>query len=127
MVTTWSKEHGHFMFYQPLLKLGNYHFCIMSERTLFYRTDNVRAKCYKSQKWEKGSAERRNARVCWLVCNMKLSRWTDILPKTVFGQNAEILLRSLCRTFFPKRWVRYKMPKMLFYSIKSTILDLNCT
>ena len=46
----------------------------MSERTLRYRTDNVRAKCSKSQKWEKGSAQRRNAGVCWLVkCKMKLS------------------------------------------------------
>ena len=56
-----------------VLKLGKYHFFIMSERTLRYRTDNVQAKCSKSQKWEKGSAERRNARVCWLVCKMKLS------------------------------------------------------
>jgi hypothetical protein len=61
------------MFYQRLLKLGKYHFCIMSERTLCYRTDNVRAKCSKSRKWEKGSAEHRNALVCWLVCKMKLS------------------------------------------------------
>ncbi len=45
----------------------------MSERTLSYRTDNVQAKCSKSNKWEKGSAERRNARVCWLVCKIKLS------------------------------------------------------
>ena len=45
----------------------------MSERTLCYRTDNVRAKCSKSRKWEKGTAERRNARVRWLVCTMKLS------------------------------------------------------
>ena len=51
------------MFYQRLLKLGKYHFCIMSERTLRYRTDNIRAKCSKSQKWEKGSAERLMARV----------------------------------------------------------------
>ncbi len=29
----------------------------MSEGTLCYRTDNVQAKCCKSQKWEKGSAE----------------------------------------------------------------------
>jgi hypothetical protein len=41
------------MFYQHLLKLGKYHFCIMSERTLRYRTDNVQAKCYKPQKWER--------------------------------------------------------------------------
>ncbi len=65
--------HGQFLFYQCLLKLGKYHFCIMSERTLCYRTDNVRAKCFKSQKWEKGSPECRNARVCCLVCKMKLS------------------------------------------------------
>jgi len=61
------------MLYQRLLKLGKYHFCIMSESTLRYRTDNVQAKCSKSQKWEKGSAEHRNARVCWSVCKMKLS------------------------------------------------------
>ncbi len=54
--------------YQGLLKLGKYHFCIMSERTLRYRADNVRAKCSKSRKWEKGSAER-EMHVCvdWCV------------------------------------------------------------
>ncbi len=45
------------------------------ERTLGYRTDNVQAKCSKSRKWEKGSAECRNALVCWLVCKIKLSLW----------------------------------------------------
>jgi hypothetical protein len=60
------------MFYQRLLKLGKYHFCILSERIFRYRTDNVRAKCSKSRKWEKGSAERRNSSVYWLVCKMKL-------------------------------------------------------
>jgi hypothetical protein len=30
------------MFYQRLLKLGKYHFCIMSERTLCYRTDKFK-------------------------------------------------------------------------------------
>jgi hypothetical protein len=35
-------------FYQGLLKLGKYHFCIMSERTLRYRTDNIQAKISKS-------------------------------------------------------------------------------
>jgi len=59
------------MFYQCLLKLGKYHLSIMTERTLRYRTDNVRAKCSKSQKGEKRSAERRNARVCWLVSKIK--------------------------------------------------------
>jgi hypothetical protein len=34
------KGHGHLCFYQRLLKLGKYHFCIMSERTLRYTTDN---------------------------------------------------------------------------------------
>jgi hypothetical protein len=41
------------MFYQRLLELGKYPFCIMSERTLCYRTDNVWVKCSKSQKWER--------------------------------------------------------------------------
>ncbi len=36
-----------------VLKLGKYHFCIMSERTLRYRTDNIQAKCSKSQKRER--------------------------------------------------------------------------
>ncbi len=40
------------MFYQRLLKLGKYHFCIMCERTLSYRTDNIQAKISKSWKWE---------------------------------------------------------------------------
>jgi hypothetical protein len=56
------------MFYQHLLKLGKYHFCIMSERTLCYRTDNVRAKCSKSQKWER-EAQSAEMHVCvgWCV------------------------------------------------------------
>ena len=50
------------------MKLGKYHFCIMSERTLCYRTDNVRAKCSKSQKWEgKGRALKRHVCVGWCV------------------------------------------------------------
>ena len=65
MVITWSKGHRHFMFCQRLLKFGKYHFCIISKRTLCYRTGNVWAKCSKSRKWEKGSVERRNACVCW--------------------------------------------------------------
>ncbi len=56
------------MFYQLLLKLGKYHFCTMSERTLRYRTDNVQAKCYKSQKWEgKRRAQKMHVRVGWCV------------------------------------------------------------
>jgi hypothetical protein len=41
------------MFYQRLLKLGKYYFCIMRERTLRHKTDNVQAKCSKSLKWER--------------------------------------------------------------------------
>ena len=48
------KGHGHLCFYPPLFKLGNYHFCIMSERTLCFRTDNIRAKCSNSQKGKEG-------------------------------------------------------------------------
>ena len=69
--------YGYFMFYQRLLKLGKYHFCIMSERTLRYRTDNVRSKCSKSRKWEKGSAE---MHVCvgWYVKWSSLWRYTTL-------------------------------------------------
>jgi hypothetical protein len=61
------------MFYQRLLKIDKYHFFIMSERTLYSRTDNVQAKCSQVPKMGSISAERLNARVCWLVCKMKLS------------------------------------------------------
>ena len=56
------------MFYQRLLKLGKYHFCIMSERTLCNRTDNIRAKYSKSQKWER-EAQSTEMHVCvgWCV------------------------------------------------------------
>jgi hypothetical protein len=56
------------MFYQLLLKLGKYHFCIMSERTLCYRTDNVQAKCSEYKKWEM-EARRAEMHVCvgWYV------------------------------------------------------------
>ena len=54
------------MFYQLLLKHGKYHFCIMSERTLPYRTDNFLAKFSKSQKWER---EAQSAEMH--ICKMK--------------------------------------------------------
>ena len=73
------KDMGTLCFYQRLLKLGKYHFCIMSERTLRYRTDNVRAKCSKSQKWEgKRGALKRHVCVGWCVKWNSLWRYTTL-------------------------------------------------
>ncbi len=96
MVTTWSKEHGHFMFYQRLLKLGNYHFCIMSERTLFNRTDNVWAKCYKSQKWER-EARSAEMHVCvgWYVTWNSLWCYTT-LPSYNFIEWMISMIATVC-------------------------------
>ncbi len=67
------------MFYQHLLKLGKYHFCIMSERTLCYRTDNVQAKCSKSQKWEREArSTEMNVCVGWCVKRNSLWRYTTL-------------------------------------------------
>ena len=68
------KDTGALCFYQPLLKLGKCHFCIMSERTLCYRTGNVWAKCYKSQKWER-EAQSAEMHVCVGWCVKWNSLW----------------------------------------------------
>ncbi len=84
---TWSKRTRALYVYQRLLKLGKYHFCIMSERTLRYRTDNVRAKCSKSWKWENGKREAQSAEmhVCVGWCVKWNSLWCfTMLPSYNF-------------------------------------------
>jgi len=55
-------------FFQCLLKLGKYHFYILSEITLRYRTDNFQAKCSKSQKLEReAQSAEMHVCVCWCV------------------------------------------------------------
>ncbi len=56
------------MFLSTFFELGKYHFYIMKERTICYRTDNVRTKCSKYQKWEgKHRALKRHVCVGWYV------------------------------------------------------------
>ncbi len=42
MPVTWSKKTQALYVLSTLLKLGKYHVCIMSERTLCHRTDNFK-------------------------------------------------------------------------------------
>ncbi len=52
MTITWSKRTWVLLFLSTSIELGKFHFYIMSERTLCYRTDNIPAKWSKSQKWK---------------------------------------------------------------------------
>jgi hypothetical protein len=67
-----------------VLKLGKYHFCIMSERTLRYRTDNIQAKCSKSQKREReAQSAEMDMCVSWYLKWNSLWRYT-MLPSYNF-------------------------------------------
>ena len=58
---------------QHILKLGKYHFYIMSERTQCLVKQITFPQNTASPKMEREVRSAENARVCWLVCKMKLS------------------------------------------------------
>jgi hypothetical protein len=68
MSTTWNKRTQALMFLSTFIELGKYHFYIMSGKALHYRTDNVPAKCFKSQNGKgKRGAQKMQVCVGWYV------------------------------------------------------------
>jgi hypothetical protein len=68
MSTTWNKRTQALMFLSTFIELGKYHFYIMSGKALYYKTDNVLAKCFESQNG-KGMCRAQKMHVCvgWYV------------------------------------------------------------